>query len=558
MAKASGNTARIVFMAALVAGGMIMANPAQAGFEFKPPPKPQAQSKNQDMAPPAPAVPAAPVDTVTLPDGDMPMQPLPDVSPVPTGQMPAMQTSVKIAPAPKPVEAVMAPAPSPVMTPPRPPVSAVAAAPLAPAYTTVDGFGNDMPLALALRQIVPPTYAYSFDKAVNPGQRVNWTGGRPWNDVLNDALVPHGLKATIMANSVRIDPAAGPTPAADQMAIPVPPPAMPSSFTGVKQDQGMSYLTYARKPSEQKDWSSEGTASYPRHEPAKHDGMDQMPAAAPMPPPSPLPVASPVSMATPPLPPVPAASTSAIHTQAPEAIFAESPSAPVPRLPIPESSISRQEDTTYVWPANTDTSAPPPPSMMQPLPPPITSGHSSISRQDETLSSAKQVKADQQPVLAALPNDGMDTIAALPAPAPALTPAPAEPKQAPMTVAAVKSAPVPAKILAVPPAAIEPAAGGQNWNAQKGQSLKLVLEDWAQKSGTELYWNSITDYKLPQDIHASASFTDAVQQVLSLYQTEPDRPVGSLHKAGSGANKLVIDSWSARSSAPEKKPAKAG
>ncbi len=555
MAKASGKTARIFFIAALVAGGMIMANPAQAGFEFKPPPKPQAQSKNADGAPAAPALPAAPVDTARLPDGDMPMQPLPDVPPLPTGQMPgqlpAMQTSVKIAPVPKPAEAAMAPAPSPVMTPPRPPVSAVAAAPLAPAYTLVDGFGSDMPLALALRQIVPANYAYSFDKAVNPGERVNWTGGRPWNDVLNDALAPHGLKATIMANSVRVDPAAGPTPAPQAAGA----PAMPSSFAGVKDDKAMSYLTYARKPSEQKDWSGEGTASYPRHEPAKHDGMDQMPAAAPIAPPAPLPLASPISMATPPQAPVvPASSSSAIHTQAPEAIFAESPSAPVPRLPIPESSISRQEDTTYVWPANTDTPAPPPPSMMHPLPPPITSGRPSISRQADTLSSAKQVKADQ-PILAALPNDGRDTMTAA---APALTPPPAESKQAPVTVASAKLATAPAKILAVPPAAIEPAAGGQSWTAEKGQSLKLVLEDWAQKSGTEFYWNSITDYKLPQDVHASASFTDAVQQVLALYQTEPDRPVGTLQKTQNGASKLVIDSYSAPSSAPEKKSAKAG
>jgi hypothetical protein len=68
----------------------------------------------------------------------------------------------------------------------------------------------------------------------------------------------------------------------------------------------------------------------------------------------------------------------------------------------------------------------------------------------------------------------------------------------------------------------------------------------------------MTDYKLPQDIHASASFTDAVQQVLSLYQAEPDRPVGSLHKTQGGANKLVIDSYSAPSSGPAKKSAKAG
>lgn len=57
-------------------------------------------------------------------------------------------------------------------------------------FDVLEGFGSEMPLALALRQIVPAQYAFSFGKNVNPGTAISWTGGQPWNSVLEDALTP--------------------------------------------------------------------------------------------------------------------------------------------------------------------------------------------------------------------------------------------------------------------------------------------------------------------------------------------------------------------------------
>lgn len=74
-------------------------------------------------------------------------------------------------------------------------------------FNVVNGFGADIPLALALRQIVPPAYAYSFGKNVNPGYRVSWEGGKPWNDIVNDMLVPLNLGAQITGKTVIIKPA---------------------------------------------------------------------------------------------------------------------------------------------------------------------------------------------------------------------------------------------------------------------------------------------------------------------------------------------------------------
>ena len=60
-------------------------------------------------------------------------------------------------------------------------------------FNIIEGFGSDMPLALALRQIVPAQYAFSFGKGVNPGTTISWTGGQPWNIVLDTAISPLGI-----------------------------------------------------------------------------------------------------------------------------------------------------------------------------------------------------------------------------------------------------------------------------------------------------------------------------------------------------------------------------
>ncbi len=69
-------------------------------------------------------------------------------------------------------------------------------------YEIIEGFAVEMPIALALSQIVPPEYAYSFGKNVDPGMRLSWEGGKEWDKVLSDALSPFGIKAVIHGKMV--------------------------------------------------------------------------------------------------------------------------------------------------------------------------------------------------------------------------------------------------------------------------------------------------------------------------------------------------------------------
>tara|TARA_R110002124_G_scaffold129483_1_gene291022 strand:- start:332383 stop:333429 length:1047 start_codon:yes stop_codon:yes gene_type:complete len=91
-------------------------------------------------------------------------------------------------------------------------------------YATAYGFGKDMPLALALRQIVPASYAFSFENDVNIGTRVSWQGGEPWNEVLKTALRQQNLSAIIYDDMVLVRNAAIMADTAPMSAAPVAPP----------------------------------------------------------------------------------------------------------------------------------------------------------------------------------------------------------------------------------------------------------------------------------------------------------------------------------------------
>lgn len=71
-------------------------------------------------------------------------------------------------------------------------------------FTEAVGFAKDVPLALALRQVVPPEYAFSFESGINPGIRVSWNGGKPWNEVVADMVTPLGYAVRISHKKVVI------------------------------------------------------------------------------------------------------------------------------------------------------------------------------------------------------------------------------------------------------------------------------------------------------------------------------------------------------------------
>jgi len=68
----------------------------------------------------------------------------------------------------------------------------------------VEGFGRNLPLVLALNQVVPSGYAYAFSQDVDPGTIVSWQGGKPWTEVLEEMLGPTPLGVSFNENRILI------------------------------------------------------------------------------------------------------------------------------------------------------------------------------------------------------------------------------------------------------------------------------------------------------------------------------------------------------------------
>jgi hypothetical protein len=73
-----------------------------------------------------------------------------------------------------------------------------------PSVVIARGFGHDVPLAFAVRQVVPPRMRVTFGDSVDRQIRVSWDGGKPWDKVLRGVAAPLGLHIVISPTAVRI------------------------------------------------------------------------------------------------------------------------------------------------------------------------------------------------------------------------------------------------------------------------------------------------------------------------------------------------------------------
>ena len=73
------------------------------------------------------------------------------------------------------------------------------------------GFGTQVPLVFAARQIVPHGVRTAFGEGLDPETLlVDWQGGRPWQDVLRRMLRPVALQVTFRPGNIRIERSAPP------------------------------------------------------------------------------------------------------------------------------------------------------------------------------------------------------------------------------------------------------------------------------------------------------------------------------------------------------------
>lgn len=78
--------------------------------------------------------------------------------------------------------------------------------PVRPRVPLAVGFGRQIPLAFAARQIVPAGLPVSFAAEVDQDTLVDWSGGRPWNQVITAVVQPLRLRAVVTPRGVLIGP----------------------------------------------------------------------------------------------------------------------------------------------------------------------------------------------------------------------------------------------------------------------------------------------------------------------------------------------------------------
>ncbi|MEO8715017.1 MAG: hypothetical protein ABI369_08385 [Acetobacteraceae bacterium] len=73
------------------------------------------------------------------------------------------------------------------------------------APAAVTGFGDQIPLSFACRQIVPPSFKVTYGPGADPGMIVTWNGGDTWPHVLAAAIKPLGLHMLRSGQTVRLE-----------------------------------------------------------------------------------------------------------------------------------------------------------------------------------------------------------------------------------------------------------------------------------------------------------------------------------------------------------------
>ena len=76
--------------------------------------------------------------------------------------------------------------------------------PAATRFKMAYGFGDQIPLSFAVRQIVPPAVRVTYGPGADPDALVDWKGGQAWNRVLGEAVKPLGLRLVMTHMAVEI------------------------------------------------------------------------------------------------------------------------------------------------------------------------------------------------------------------------------------------------------------------------------------------------------------------------------------------------------------------
>lgn len=192
---------------------LAMTAPAMAGFEFVAPVKPAAPAPVATIASDG----AAPLDPVIMAPQTPAASPVADSAPVDIGTM-----AIPLTPVVRESDALIVDSHAATSPSATAPVESAVFAPTPaadwPPEQDVAGFGRDVPLVMALQQIAPAQYRYSFDHGIDPGMRISWSGGKKWRAIVADIARENSLAVDVVSNVIAFRRRSPMDIVADQMA----------------------------------------------------------------------------------------------------------------------------------------------------------------------------------------------------------------------------------------------------------------------------------------------------------------------------------------------------
>ena len=409
-------------------------------------------------------------------------------------------------------------------------------------HTHAIGFGTDMPLAIALGQVVPSNYAYSFAPGINPGAKVSWNGGKPWVDVIEEMLAPLNLTAVIRGNAVHVTAAPNTLGALDLENEPsIEVSALLDEFTAEDQEEQPDFD--AETLLEEANMQDKDAPSRRSHiqDPGKFEAAQQPDTVTHIErltgtletEPTEIETAA---VETPQkkkleISPHPLASSPLIEAEKP----LEPQESPAP---VSASTHSAHEDKNTNS-ANLYASynrAPPPPAIED-------IDVSSLLTQKDTQDPAIQAQPVQDVSMEPLEKEQTAPLMASTEPStyrPAID-ASAKPVQSPTIIEPQKISESKKEALLAGGAPIS-VSKIRFWEAKQGESLKKTLSAWSTKANTTLVWNASEDYIIKSNILVSDTFQNAIQKIYQRVLEDPEGPYLELISEGGSAapSRLVI------------------
>ena len=80
----------------------------------------------------------------------------------------------------------------------------------------VQGFASQVPLALALRQVLPIGYSFSIDQGIDMDTLVSYKGGKSWRETLKTMLAPEGFVSHEQGTVITVSRGGGEAPVVDK------------------------------------------------------------------------------------------------------------------------------------------------------------------------------------------------------------------------------------------------------------------------------------------------------------------------------------------------------